>query len=208
MASRAAREIAKKRDAHQRKVDSDYRNRHPERARQERGFRKDQAQLRKDWGHKRHGTPETHAKASRVRQGSLARMYEAGHLSIDQLAASQSIRWVAERIGADVAIGTVSLETRVDQSRGFERTFFEKLGAVRAEIAYTMWRAQLAQPAPVLAMIVQEVSCSAAAKSWGMRKSRAKAMLIDALDLWDEMIGRACDEVDEATLAAAQAGIL
>ena len=210
---RAKRDAAKGADARRRKIHADYVRRHPEKARQERGFRKAQANLQKDWGHKVNGTVETHAKARDTKQGALARLFMSGAIDQHQLAWSQEIRSVAERIGADVAIGTASYETRVDQSRAYDGGFHERLGAVRAEVAYGEWRAQLTRfgqggPAAVLAMIVEDVSCAEAARRYRMRPARARAMLIGALDDWGSAIAAACNEVDEAVLAAAQAGIL
>lgn len=188
-------------------IEQRYREQHPARAKEERAMRKAQAAAQRDFGHKVHGTVETHQKASVVRQGALARMYAAGHLSIDQLASSQEIRTVAERIYAQVDIGTVSLETRVDCGRTIGGQFFEKLGAVRAEIAYGRWRRALPEAKPVMAMIVDDVACTAAARTYGMRRTRARALLVDALDAWPEYVGEACKEVDAADLLAMQAGL-
>ena len=74
--------------------------RHPAAATEERGLKRANRAARRDFGHKQNGTPETHARASRLRQGALARLFEAGHLTIDQLASAQSIRITAERIGS------------------------------------------------------------------------------------------------------------
>lgn len=194
------------------KVARDYQARHPERAAEERRLKEaNRAALKRykaDWA----GTPQTRAKASRVQQGALARLFLAGHLTIDQLAAAEEIRNVAERIAGDVRIGTVSLETRVDGGRNPHAPFFEKLGQVRSEIAYTEWRRAVAMlrggAAPVLAMIVDDVSCTEAARRFRMRKATARARLTAALDLWSDCIRRACKEVDEASLLAAQAGLL
>lgn len=215
MATRATGAESKQRAvAQQQRREANYKNwkrRHPSLAAEERTLKQENRAARRDFGHKQNGTVETHQKATRVHQGSLLRMYEAGQLTIEQLASSQSIRSVAERIGADVGIGTVSLETRVDQGRPHDGGFFERLGAVRAEVAYGRWRASIARKrggaAPVLAMIVDDISCSEAARLFRMRKETAQARLRDALDLWPDYIGKACDEIDEATMLAAQAGL-
>lgn len=189
-----------------------YKARHPERAAEEKRLKQRNRAIRERWKSEWAGTPETREHASHQRQGALARLYLAGHLTIDQLAAAEQIRAVAERIAGDVRIGTVSLETRVDGGRSPHAPFFEKLGQVRAEVAYTRWRAGIAQQrggaAPVLAMIVEDISCTEAARRFRMRKQTARARLSAALDLWGEEIGRACDEVDEASLLAAQSGIM
>ena len=192
---------------HRRKTHSDYARRHPERAREERGFRQAQTRLAKLGTH-REATPETIAKARRVQQGALARLCASGSIDADQLAWSCEIRMVHERLGADVRIGTVSLETRVDQSRHGDGSFFEKLGAVRAEVGYTRWRAALPAPGLVLAVIVEDLGCNAAAARFSQDKRTVRKLLVDALDAWPRFQRDACDEVDEATLLAAQAAIL
>lgn len=206
MASAARRRGSGGRDEHRRKTNADYALRHPARAREEGGFRKAQADLAK-LGDYREATPETLAKAH-VRDGALARLCLAGSINADQLAWACEIRRVVERIGADVRIGTVSLETRVDQSRFGDGTFFEKLGAVRAEVAYSLWRAWLPAPAIVLAMIVEDLACSAAAQRFRRNTRTVRKLLTEALDAWPQFQSEACDQVDEATLLAAQAAIL
>ena len=47
-----------------------------------------------------------------------------------------------------------------------------------------------------------------AARLYGMHNRRAKALLIEALNRWPGANREARDEVDEATLLAAQAAIL
>jgi hypothetical protein len=182
--------------------------RHPARARDERQLRKFNAAVRKDFGHKVNGTPETCARASVTRQGAVARLFEAGDIDAEQLGAAQSIAQTHARITGDVTINTSSFETRVDQSGRFGDVFYEKLGAVRAEVAYSGWRQALPHPALVLAVIVEDQGISIIAKRFGMRNARAKKILIDALDLWRSFSIDACKTIDDATLAAAQAGFL
>jgi hypothetical protein len=182
--------------------------RHPEGAKAERAFRKGRAEMLKRWNHKREGTPETHEHASRRCQGALARLYQSGAIDGEQLAAAVEIATVAERIGADVAVRTASLETRVDVTRLGDGTFYERLGQVRREMAYTRWRAALPAPAPVLDMIVEDTACTIVAKRYRMHNRRTKQLLIEALDAWPRMLGAVCKEVDDATLAAAHAGLL
>jgi len=158
-----------------------------------------------DWRkHEAHGTPETLLKARHVQQGALARLFMNGHLSIDQLAWAQEIRVVVERIGRDVAIGSISLETRVDNGFSGWRVGEESLGRVRAEMAYTRWRGQLKKPAPVLAMIAEDRACRAVARAFRMRDAAARALLVDALDLWPDCCGWARDRVDADDLVAVQ----
>ena len=206
MAKTSAAEKA--RSEHRRKVGEDFRRRHPEKAAQERALRNANRAAQRDFGHKVHGTPETHHKASFTCQGALARLFQNGHLSADQLAWAVEIARIHERIGRDVSVGSVSLEARVDQSRSFGGTFFEKLGLVRAEVAYSQWRAWLPRPAPVLALIVEDRALSAVAKRWRMRDTTARRMLEDALDAWPGFNMDACDAVNEGDLLAMQAGLL
>lgn len=206
--SRAARQLAENRAQKIQAIHEGWTERNPKLAREERALRKYNHQVRRDYKHKVHGTPETHAKASRVRQGALARLYEAGAIDAHQLAAAVSIATVHARITSDVTIGTVSYETRVDTSQRLGGRCFERLGAVRAEYAYSRWRQAIADPAVVLAMVVDDIGINGAAQQFGMRKARAKDLLIRALDLWNTFNETACRDIDPATLAAAHAGIL
>lgn len=181
---------------------------HPDKAASEAAIAGAYAEAQERWAHKVHGTVETHEHASRVRQGALARLYEAGTITIHQLSAGASIAHIHQLITRDVQIGTLSLETRVDISRELGAAFFEKLGTVRSEVAYSNWRRQLKQPALVLAIVIDDLSLSGAAKAFRVRKARVRPLLTDALDLWDEMIGRAVDQIDDEDLWAMHARIL
>jgi hypothetical protein len=67
-------------------------------------------------------------------------LYKEDSIDADQLAAAVEIALAAERIGRDVAVKTASLETRVEMTRLGDGCFFEKLGQVRREVAYSDWR--------------------------------------------------------------------
>ena len=167
--------------------------------------------LRETWAGKQ-GTPETLAQAEhvRTRQGSLARLYASGAIDSEQLAAAAEIASVYERIGRDATVKTASLETRIDTSRHGDG-FYEALAQVRREVAYTYWRTAILKLGPAAAtldMIVEDVGLTIAARRHGLHNRRAKKLLIAALDLWQDMKRRANGEVDAASLAAAQAGIL
>jgi hypothetical protein len=188
--------------------------RHPRAAQAETAFRRQRRAIRKDFGRSdvTAGTPETRFHASRTRQGSLARMFVAGDLSADELAWAVEIAGVAERIGGEVRLRTMSVETRVDTSRTHD-AFFESLGAVRREVAYGRWRASLDRlgmsgKAVVLEMIVEDAGLSVAAKRWGMRNARAKQLLGHALGLWPAFISAAVREIDAADVVAAHAGLI
>lgn len=192
----------------------DWARRHPKAAAAERNLRKERVSLLERWKHKREGTPETHEYVSR-QEGALARLFRSGAIDREQLAAAVEIALVAERIGADVAVRTASLETRIDMTRTGDGTFFEKLGQVRREAAYTRWRSEVQGPiGAVLDMICgagrggEPIGFTIVAKRYRIHNRKAKRLLVDALNLWPRILGEVCKEVDAATLAAAHAGIL
>lgn len=181
-----------------------WRLKHPDRAREEYAFRQDARAVDSWRKHEAHGTAETLIKAARGSGSPLLRMFSQGHLSIDQLAWAEEIRRVAEYIGRDVAIGTISLETRVDNGFTGHRMAEESLGRVRAEVAYSRWRRQLRVPGPVLAMIVEDRGVRGVGRMFRMRDATARTLLVDALDAWPDCYGWARDRVDEDDLVAAQ----
>lgn len=201
-----AKERAKEQAAIAERNHKAWAKRHPALAAAERALRKERAQITARFSHKNNGTPETHAHANRA--GALARLHLTGAIDDDQLASSAEIARVAIRIGSDVAVRTARLEMRVGGT-AHGSAFWEALGAVRAEVAYTRWRTQLRGcAAPVLDMIVGDEGVTAVAKQYRMTVERAKAMLVEALDLWPDIHCEARKEIDPATLAAAQAGLL
>ena len=162
------------------------------------------------WSHKNEGTPETHAHAHRTRQGALARLHLSGGISADELAWATEIAMAAETIERDVAVRTASLETRVDFEGSARNALVEGIVRVRREVAYSHWRQWIPHPRrAVLDMITGEPkSFTAIAREYGMHKRRARQMLIEAIGMWPDAMKQAEDEVDDATLAAAHAGIL
>ena len=205
--SGAKRALEQLQAENRRVVDARYRLLHPRRAAEERALRKAQAERQRDFGHKRNGTVETHAQAAQVRQGALARLYQSGAISIEQLGSALEIAAEVERIGADVSVKTASLETRIDISRSGHDMFFESLGRVRRAVAYSRWRAELPRvsegmgAAPVLAMIVDDIGIVEAARQFGIHRRRAKRVLIAAVDLWPQVLGEAIRDVDAEDLA-------
>ncbi|MEK9211370.1 hypothetical protein [Sphingomonas sp. 2378] len=153
-------------------------------------------------------TPETLRDVAHRTEGSLARLFSAGHIDKDQLAAAEAIYAAHRIVVGDVAIAIASIEARVDRSPRGPAMFYEALGAVQAEVAYTNWRASLPKPAAVLDMIVGGVAFTVAAARYGMAHRRAKTLLIEALDAWPRYRAQARKEIGPATLAAAHAGIL
>lgn len=193
---------------------------HPAAAAAERALRKERAQLLDDFRHKNQGTPETHAHATRRNEGALARLYRTGAIDIHQLEAADEIAAVAARIAAGVAVRTASFEGRVDRSG--DGTFYEALGQVRREVAYGRWRDRLsalrragtAPAAAVLELIVGDARCDGpvaytiVAAKYRMGARRAKALLIDALDLWILEVGHARQSIHKDDLARAHAELL
>lgn len=206
--TRRIRERGVERALQQSPAYSRWAQRHPRQARDEEQLQRYNARTRKDWGHNASGTPETHAKAAVTRQGAVARLFEAGDIDAVQLSAAVSIAATHARITGDVTVSTVSLETRVDQSGRGDARIVEKLGSVRAEVAYSHWRRSLGHPSLVFSIVIEDVGISVAAKHFGMRNARAKKILIDALNHWEQCSILARKTIDDATLAAAQAGIL
>lgn len=167
--------------------------------------------LRESWSHKQ-GTPETleHAETVRTRQGSIARLYASGAIDAEQLGGAAEIAGVYELIGNDVTVRTADYGCRVDTFRHGDG-FYEALGRVRMEMAYSRWRATVGRYGPIAAildMIVGDVGVTIVARRHRMHHRRAKQLLVDALDHWQTMKRAARDAVDPATLAAAHAGIL
>jgi hypothetical protein len=164
----------------------------------------------KRWDHKNEGTPETHEHAAHTRQGALARLYLAGHIDATQLGWAAEIAAVAESIEADVAVKAASYEMRVDYAGSGRDVLVEGIMRVRREVAYGWWRERIPHPKrAVLDMLIGEPkSYSTIALEYRMGKTRARRILIDAIDLWEDAMRHAERAVDEAELAAAHAAIL
>lgn len=194
-----------------RKISAAYAERHPERAAEERLLRKAQAAAQGNFGHKRNGTVETHAAASAVRQGALARLHRSGAISNDQLGWALEIQAEHERIDAAVGFRGASMETRVDISRNYDAAFFENLGAVRRAMAYSRWRRCLSAlcgecltgAQHVLEMVVEDLGVTWGARRLRMSVRRARKVLIDALDLWPAILEDVRKGVDEQDLLLA-----
>jgi hypothetical protein len=109
---------------------------------------------------------------------------------------------------ADAFVRTASLETRVDVSR-HSAGFFEALGAVWSEMAYGLWRKAIGADAGLaLDIIVHDVGLVRAASSHAMSVPKARLRLKDALRIWAKVHRDVRDEVSEADLLAAQAGLI
>lgn len=164
--------------------------------------------VREAWSHKQ-GTPETHERASRTQQGSLARLYRSGAIDGQQLDAAAAIAAIAARIAADVNVRTASLETRVDITRLGDGAFFERLGQVRAEIAYGRWRREAPAPiAALLDLIVEDLGLAEVARRHRLHHRKLRRLLVHALDLWAVITGQVAREVDRDALTRAHATLL
>lgn len=136
------------------------------------------------------GTPETLERAARSQQGALARLYRSGAIDANQLAAAEEIRLVVERIRSAVALPIASWETRVDAGFRLDAAHQERYGHVVGELSYTRWRAEVDGPASMLIeMIADDIGYSVAAVQYRMSARRARALLIDALELWWKIRG-------------------
>ena len=131
------------------------------------------------------GTPETneHAVVVASREGALARLVQTGALDAHQLAAAQDIATAYDLITADVAVRTAKLERST--GGGPNAASAEKIARVILERAYTRWRADVAPHADMLlAIIVDDVGLTSAARRWRMSNRRARSILALALDRW------------------------
>jgi hypothetical protein len=131
------------------------------------------------------GTPETNEYAVAVasREGALARLVQTGALDAHQLAAAQDIATAYDVITAEVAVRTAKLERST--GGGPNAASAAPIGRVLLELGYTRWRADVAPHADMLlAIIVDDVPLTAAARRWRMSNRRARSILVLALDRW------------------------
>lgn len=129
------------------------------------------------------------ARTLRNRQMSaIALMHERGHITEEQLHAAQQIADVAERIERSVSTRAHSLEPRVDQSGGARDPGIESLSRVRMERTYSAWRDRLPMPKRlVLDMVLADRAFTRIAQRHNVAPSRAKRLLVNALDNWIEI---------------------
>lgn len=145
----------------------------------------ERVQLRERWSHKQ-GTPETHEHVDRAlrREGSLARLHRSGAIDHHQLAAAERVVAAHEQVTADVAVRTAKLSPR-GSGGGPDAASAERIGAIILERSYTAWRAAVAPHlAMLLAIIVDDVALTDAARRWRMSNRRARTVLIAGLDRW------------------------
>ncbi|MEE2917171.1 MAG: hypothetical protein VYB32_08890 [Pseudomonadota bacterium] len=141
--------------------------------------------LREEWRGKA-GTPETLEFAARSarREGALARLHATGAIDAHQLAAAERIATAHAQTVADVAVRTAKLEPR-STGGGPDAASAERIGRVILERQYTAWRAAVApHAAMLLAIIVDDMGVTVAARRWRLSNRRARGILIAALDRW------------------------
>lgn len=145
----------------------------------------ERVQLREAWSHKQ-GTPETHqhVTVALAREGALARLHRSGAIDQHQLAAAERIVAAHEQVTADVAVRTARLSPR-GSGAGPNAASAERIGAIVLERNYSAWRdAAGPHAALLLAIIVDDMSLTVAARRWRMSNRRARATLVAALDRW------------------------
>lgn len=131
------------------------------------------------------GTPETneHAVVVASREGALARLVQTRALDAHQLAAANDIATAYALITAEVAVRTAKLERSTGV--GPNAAAAVPIGRVLLERAYTQWRADVAPHADMLlAIIVDDIGLTIAARRWRMSNRRARTVLALALDRW------------------------
>lgn len=155
------------------------------------------------WDHKAQGTWQTHEHAANARQGAIARLYQDGHIDVDQMQWAMEIAHAAESIQRDVDVRGASYEMRVDYSGSGRDALIEGIIRVQMHVAYTWWRSRIPEPRrAVLAMLIGEpISYSTAALRYRMGRKRARRLLIHSIDLWAEAMDHADTIVDKQSLA-------
>ena len=150
-----------------------------------------------------HAETATKAMAHKRRQSRSALEYMRGRGSLtdEQFYSAQQIAQLAEQIERTVAVSCASLEARVDCSGSARNAVNESLYRVRAEGAYTEWRAGLPLPRRMfIDMVTQDAGLSAIAAEHGMGWPKAKEMLLDALDAWPEIFAKYVKAIEQEDL--------
>lgn len=141
--------------------------------------------LREEW-RGIEGTPETlqHAAIERSRPGALARLVATGAIDAHQLAAAEEIALAYTRTVADVAVRTASWSRGLSGGRRGSAAS-EGVAAAFLDLTYTAWREAVgAHAAMLLAIIVDDLPVTAAARRWRMSNRRAVGVLSTSLDRW------------------------
>ena len=147
-----------------------------------------------------HAETATKAMAHKRRQSrsALEYMRSRGSLTDEQYYSAQQIAEIAEKIERSVASRCASMEARVDCSGSSRNALFESLRHVRAEAAYSEWRASLPLPRRmVIDMVTKDAGLSAIAAEHNMGWPRAQRVLKDALDAWPAIYRKYCREIGQ-----------
>lgn len=149
----------------------------------------------------------TRATVHRIRQqSSIRKLLDDGQITDEQFYAAQSIARVAEMIQRNVSVRCASLEARVDCAGSGRDILVERLGAVRMEAVYTKWRTSIAVPRRMIVdMVLEDRSLFTTARVHGVGWPRAKRLLGDALDRWNDLMERARKDIDQDDVDRAHA---
>lgn len=142
--------------------------------------------LREEYSHKAQGTPQTHhhAAATARREGALVRLVATGAIDAHQLAAAQEIALAYEATVADVSVRIANYELR-GSGGGPLAASAEPIAAVIRDRAYNAWRdAVRPHGQMLLAIIVDDMALTTAARRWRLSNRRARSVLVNALDRW------------------------
>ncbi|WP_230630667.1 hypothetical protein [Sphingomonas sp. Leaf37] len=143
-------------------------------------------QLQERWSHKANGTAETHehAAVSAGREGALLRLVRTGAIDAHQLAAAEKIAEAFAAITAEVTVRTARWGDR-NPGGGPNAAEAVPIAAVIQQRTYQRWREATGVHAPmVLAIVVDDVAVTAAARRWRLSNRRARSILVTALDRW------------------------
>lgn len=143
-------------------------------------------QLRERWSHKAKATPETleHAAVSAGRAGVLLRLVRTGAIDAHQLAAAERIAEAFAAITAEVTVRTAKWGDR-NPGGGPNAAEAVPIAAVIQQRTYQRWREETGVHAPmVLAIVVDDMAVTTAARRWRLSDRKARGILIAALDRW------------------------
>lgn len=154
-----------------------------------------------------HAETFTRATVHRIRQASsLRKLLDDGQITDAQFYAAEQIAYVAEMIERNVAVRCASMEARVDCSGSSRNALIERLGVARMEAVYTQWRTSIAMPRRMIVdMVLEDRGLFATARLYRVGWPRAKRLLANALDRWDELMQRAYKEIKQQDLDLAHA---
>lgn len=144
---------------------------------------------------------EDRSQATVMRRRSasgLVRLHENGKITDEQFLAATNIVRVIEKIGSDVSVRGSALKARIDNSSGNRNDILEHIGRIRDEVAYSKWRRRIPMPKKmVLDMLLVDRSLAATARVYKISWTKARSILVDALELWIQLRDDAEKLVDE-----------